>query len=256
MKVNRYLFPAFLSVIAVASFGQKNVQSYYDVNGNESSREGAYYFTIINKESDTSWLIAYYNNRGPLRKIEHYRDKKCTVKNGSFAFYNLRGFIDSAGEFQNGNQNGRWIVYGENCREMQEKIYQDGVVTEVRDLDFQKAAMQDSLADRSKKLNEIDSKYPGGESAWQQYIFRNMKIPESVTNDFPNGLSGTVVVGFKIELDGTADDIYILRSRLYELDQQAKDLIKYSGKWIPARKDGIAVRSYKKQPIIFHIMDM
>jgi TonB family protein len=250
------IFSIFILFSAAGLFGQKNVQIYYDASGNESYKDGAYYFTLTNKENDTSWMVAYYNNNGPLRKLEHYKDKKCTNKNGRFAFYNLRGFIDSAGYFLNGTQNGKWIIYDNEGTEIQEREYRDGIMIESKYLDLKKVSIYDSSNLPSSNPNEVQSKFPGGESAWQQYMFKNMKIPDEVINNSPNGLSGTVIVGFTIEEDGTVKDIYVVKSRLYELDREAIELIKNSGKWIPAVKDGVKVKSYKNQPIVFKIIDM
>jgi TonB family protein len=246
----------FIFLSTTCLFAQKNVQIYYDASGNESYKDGAYYFTLTNKENDTSWMVAYYNNNGPLRKLEHYKEKKCTNKNGRFAYYNLRGFIDSTGNFINGTQGGKWVIYDNYGTGIQEKEYQDGLMIESKDLDLKKVSNYDSANLASSNPNEVQSKFPGGDHAWQQYMFKNMKIPDEVIKNATNGLNGTVIVGFTIEADGTVKDIYVVKSRLYELDRVAIDLIKNSGKWIPAAKDGVKVKSYKKQPIVFKIINM
>jgi protein TonB len=252
-----FLFvPLFILLFTTLLPAQKNVQVYYDARGNESNQYEADYFTLTNKENDTSWMLAYYRNKGPLKKSEHFKDKKCTIKNGMAAYYNIRGYVDSTGYFVNGVQQGKWFYYADAGWPMQEKEYQDGVVTGFKDIDIRPTAPGDPAPPSSPDNHEVESKFPGGDHAWQQYLAKNMKIPDEVITDAPGNLNETVIVGFTIGLAGDATDILIVKSRLFGLDKLAIDLVKNSGKWTPATKDGIPVLSYKRQPIVFKIMSM
>jgi protein TonB len=94
-----------------------------------------------------------------------------------------------------------------------------------------------------------ESEYPGGISAWQRYLTRNLRIPQVAID---NGISGTVVVQFVVDKDGNVSNVIAL-SGPEELRDEAVRVIKKSGKWTPALQNGSHVASYKKQPIVVRI---
>ena len=98
---------------------------------------------------------------------------------------------------------------------------------------------------------EIESKYPGGMSAWAAYLNRNLTFPqEAVDID----VQGTVTIQFIVDADGNVSDVTAI-SGPQELRAAAVAAIKKSGKWEPAIQNGRKVKSYKKQPITFKLAE-
>jgi periplasmic protein TonB len=93
------------------------------------------------------------------------------------------------------------------------------------------------------------SDYPGGMSAWQRFLTRNLRIPQVVID---NRINGTVIVQFVVDREGNVSNVVALSGPM-ELRDEAVRVIKKSGKWIPAMQNGINVASYKKQPIVVRI---
>jgi len=99
---------------------------------------------------------------------------------------------------------------------------------------------------------EIESEYPGGTAAWMRYLNKNFRYPEDAIN---NEIQGTVVVQFIVDKDGIVSDVEVVDGPdAGGLRQEAIRVIKQSGKWIPAIQNGRQVKSYKKQPVIFKLM--
>ena len=96
---------------------------------------------------------------------------------------------------------------------------------------------------------EIESEYPGGASAWQRYLNKNLHYPQDAID---NEIQGTVVVQFIVDKAGVVSDVEAI-SGPNELRAEAVRVIKKSGTWTPAVQNGRQVKSYKKQPITFRL---
>lgn len=99
---------------------------------------------------------------------------------------------------------------------------------------------------------EIESEYPGGQSAWLRYLNKNFRYPQDGLN---NEIQGTVVVQFIVDKDGNVSDVQVVSGpEAGGLREEAIRVIQRSGKWIPAIQNGRTVKSYKKQPVIFKMV--
>jgi protein TonB len=97
--------------------------------------------------------------------------------------------------------------------------------------------------------SEIESSYPGGSSAWTKFLYENLKYPKRA---YKKKIEGIVVVYFVIDHKGTVDSVEAVSGpEKYGLKEEAIRLITISGKWNPAIKNGIPVRSHKKEEIVF-----
>lgn len=96
---------------------------------------------------------------------------------------------------------------------------------------------------------EIESDYPGGASAWQRYLNKNLRYPQEAQD---NEIQGTVVIQFIVDKAGMVSDVEAI-SGPKELRDEAIRVIKKSGQWTPAVQNGRQVKSYKKQPIVFRL---
>lgn len=96
---------------------------------------------------------------------------------------------------------------------------------------------------------EIESDYPGGMSAWQRYLNKNLRYPQEAQD---NEIQGNVVVQFIVDKEGNVSEVEAI-SGPKELREEAVRVIKKSGKWTPAVQNGRQVKSYKKQPIVFRL---
>lgn len=98
---------------------------------------------------------------------------------------------------------------------------------------------------------EIESAYPGGKSAWMRFLLKTIRYPQEASD---NRIAGTVVVEFIVDRDGTVSAVQAI-SGPEELRDEAVRVIMKSGKWTAAIQNGRFVRSYKKQPITFMLVD-
>lgn len=92
--------------------------------------------------------------------------------------------------------------------------------------------------------------YPGGATAWQRYLNKNLRFPEAALDE---EMSFSVVVQFVVDEEGNVCDVEAIRGSK-ALGAEAVRVIEQSGKWIPAKKlsNGRCIRSFKRQPFIIH----
>jgi hypothetical protein len=142
-------------------------------------------------------------------------------------------------------------------------------ITEVFLIDQNKAApgltnmRQELLADTSYANSrdtigafrdvEIEASYPGGKWSWNKYLIHSLN-PDAGLNEVPpktKFFTQTVLVQFIVCTDGTVCNVETMNVVLPSLKKEAERVIKHSGKWVPAVKNGKAVKAYRKQPITF-----
>ncbi len=96
-----------------------------------------------------------------------------------------------------------------------------------------------------------DAEYKGGMTAWRKFLRRSLIYPEKA---LAQKIQGTVMVQFIIDKEGNVGDVVAINGP-EELRPSAIAVIKKSGKWTPALQNGRYVKSYKKQPITFKLLD-
>jgi hypothetical protein len=80
------------------------------------------------------------------------------------------------------------------------------------------------------------------------------QAPAKDTVAVNNKVQGMVMVQFIVNKDSTISHVLaIVGPDKGGLREEAIRVITLSGRWIPAKQNGNAVRSYKKQPVIFKL---
>ncbi len=82
-------------------------------------------------------------------------------------------------------------------------------------------------------------------------VFENIKYPESAKE---NGISGQVIVTFKIDKNGKMSDFHVDNPLGYGLDEEAIRVLKLiPEEWLPALKDGKPVDSKFSFPVNYRL---
>ena len=95
---------------------------------------------------------------------------------------------------------------------------------------------------------EESPSFPGGEEALYDFINNNLHYPEAACEA---NVSGTVVVCFAVETDGTISNVRIMRDLGYGCGEEAVRLVKLMPKWNPGKQGGIIVRTEFSLPVRF-----
>lgn len=101
-----------------------------------------------------------------------------------------------------------------------------------------------NLADTIKYIQQPS--FPGGGSALDQYMSRNVRYPAM---DRENNIQGKVNLQFNVETDGSVTDIVAISGPSQTLKDAAIAAMKSSPKWIPGYKD----RKLVKMPYTYEV---
>jgi len=97
---------------------------------------------------------------------------------------------------------------------------------------------------------DIDARYDGN---WKKFLETNLDGEVPVNNGAPAGRY-SVVIRFVVDTDGGISGVTPLTAHGYGLEEEGVRVIKKAKKWEPAFLNGLHVKAYKKQVIIFDVL--
>lgn len=179
-------------------------------------------------------------------------DEEGNDLNGRYITYDRKGFADTLGVYVHGRREGPWLVMTPKIRVLCVFTYKNGEIISKKDstqLNAENQKIIDSLS-HDKPIVESESEFPGGQSAWLQYMNSHLKYPDRAFN---YGVQGTAIIAFCVEKDGHIDPIfsYLHKSVEYSIDKESIRLLATCPPWIPAVRGGIPIESFRKQPLTF-----
>ena len=92
--------------------------------------------------------------------------------------------------------------------------------------------------------------FPGGWSAFMQWLTKNLKYPESAQK---NKVQGTVVVSFIVNKDGSIASTKVSTSADPVLDAEALRVMKMMPKWKPGMDRNKVCRTMIAVPVVFKL---
>ena len=112
------------------------------------------------------------------------------------------------------------------------------------------AGFSQSENDSIDLFAEQPAEFPGGLEKMQSFISKNLKYPPVM-----GCLQGNVFVRCVVEKDGSRSQITIFKGipGCSECDEEALKVVEQMPKWIPAKNNGEAVRSYVNIPVTFRM---
>lgn len=89
--------------------------------------------------------------------------------------------------------------------------------------------------------------FPGGEEALMNYLHTHIHYPKVARED---GISGTIVVQFIVDKDGSLSDIHTRgKQKGGGLEEESIDIVKNMPKWIPGSEKGVKVNVQYALPV-------
>ncbi len=122
--------------------------------------------------------------------------------------------------------------------------------TETKSKDTSKYEIKIIKNEKSSVLTfvEIMPEYDGGEDKLYEFLGNNLKFPKDAIK---NKITGTVIVNFIIEKDGSVSNVRILRDIGGGCGEEAARVVRAMPKWIPGKQSGKPVRVFFNLPIKF-----
>jgi protein TonB len=98
---------------------------------------------------------------------------------------------------------------------------------------------------------EIDAKFNGN---WKSFLERNLNGNVPLDNNAAPGRY-SVVIQFVVDKEGTVSDIKPLTNHGYGMEAEAVRVLRKADKWEPAIQNGQKVKAYRKQVIVFEVLE-
>ena len=92
--------------------------------------------------------------------------------------------------------------------------------------------------------------FPGGMTAFVQWLTRNLKYPEAARSQ---KLQGRVVLSFIVNKDGSVSQVKVARSVNPLLDREALRVIRMMPPWKPGIQNNEPCRTMIAVPIVFQL---
>ena len=238
---------ACCTFMTISLFAQeKEIFYVFDSLWKPTEVKNARYVACVTSENG-NYQAKFYNYFGPMLWVESYSDKEFKIRHGKCRYYDQEGNLDSSGQYVNGKKEGSFYkskrIKEDSFILATEYVYRADSLLKVID------RSKDTLP-KTDTANEKESEYPGSLRAWSRFLGKHLSYPERAQN---SQIAGEVRVSFSVDEQGKVGDIYISKSREYSLDTESIKMIEISGRWNPASKSGVYVKSYKRQPIIFRL---
>jgi hypothetical protein len=108
--------------------------------------------------------------------------------------------------------------------------------------------MMVSIAPPDSLVNfpDTEAQYPGGPDSLAEFIFVNFILPDDTSEVL---WDQRVYLSFIVEKDGSINNIVVEKGASELYDSICVAVVQQMPKWIPAQKDGVAVRSLMRLPI-------
>lgn len=107
----------------------------------------------------------------------------------------------------------------------------------------------DSLKNKIYDFPDVEAQFPGGNTEMKKYINDNLHYSEI---DFETIANGKIFVGFIVNIDGSIENVKVLRGIAKELDEEFVRVVKGMPNWIPGEVNGEKVRSRGRIPFSIH----
>lgn len=99
---------------------------------------------------------------------------------------------------------------------------------------------------------EVKPSFKGGDNALYTWLEKNIQYPAQALEQ---GISGKVVVTFKVEKDGTITNVKVSQGKHWALDAEAVRLVRAMPKWNPGYYNGELAAVEYTLPITFSLQD-
>jgi periplasmic protein TonB len=101
---------------------------------------------------------------------------------------------------------------------------------------------------------EVEAEFPGGASAWRNYLQNNLNANVPNKRKAPAG-TYMVVVRFIVDKKGKISDVRAETNYGYGMEKEVVRVIKKGPNWTPAMQNGKIVKAYRRQPVTFIISE-
>jgi TonB family protein len=164
------------------------------------------------------------------------------LSEGPAAVYNTEEKVISSGKYAGGNKTGLWVNYD---NEGHETLLEDfGSPTP---LSHSETGTEDPDA-RVFSFAEHQPAFPGAEAGLMKFLQMNIRYPASLKDE---GIKGTVVLSFVVDVVGAITEIKILKHAAAEFERESLRVLRMMPRWNPGLMNQEPVNVQYNLPVTF-----
>ncbi|MEJ7646155.1 MAG: TonB family protein [Chryseolinea sp.] len=276
----------FASVVCHSSFSQDSIVQYFDKHWLpiSSAEDAAFFRTVEEKERGFTVRDYYADTKKEQMVAECSAYTPKLIFNGTRTLYSKNGAIESTSQWVDNKQRGTSLTFYDNGKpkghsEVTEdgeryKFYlsKDGTdllsngsaivplsednakVSSFMEIGNHKVLAQfqvDGKNDTTYSFTEKQAEYKTGLEGLAKDLQNNVKYPTSARR---SGVEGTVFVSFKVNKNGQATGITLVKGIGAECDQEALRVVELlAGNWSPATHRGKPVATRFVLPVRYRL---
>ena len=199
-------------------------------------------FIVIKSYPNGEFERIEYVLRGPIIQLRTYSDSTLTVLSGRTFKYTKKGNLTERGHYTDNLKTGHWQYLNDAGKVIKTELYEKGVLID--------PDVKDSVNRMDTKIygDERQAVFNQNDKEWKTYLEDHLDL--SVVNESVEG--GEVIVEYMINTNGNTDNIHLVKSVEFVLDEAVIKVIQDSPQWIPAFQNGKTLKAYRRQPITFY----
>jgi TonB family protein len=176
-----------------------------------------------------------------------YNDGK---KEGEWKLMNKKGQVSASYHYTNNKKDGKFIEYDSLGTVENEGIYRADTI-------FSETRQKKSVTEREDlpriasctEGNKVESK-KCSDSALYGYLLKNLRYPDQARL---NGVIGDAIVQFEIDIDGSINNVTVLRGLCQSIKDEALRMIANMPPWNPGYQNGKPVKVLYTLPLKFRL---
>ncbi len=191
------------------------------------------YIRICNDLNGGIWTVNDFYVAGFLKMVGHYSDIKKETKEGHFKYYHPYNILEAEGEYSANLQEGEWRYYSMSGSLSAIEVYSKGVRISEEYYNENGSVLKD------KRKANVEASFKGKSEALGEFLSENLSFP---IKKFTEEVKGTVNLSFTIDIDGSLQDIKVVKSLGPKIDEEVLRVVRLMPKWIPARKHNVITK--------------
>lgn len=253
--IKRTFFPETMTLTHYEEFKEdcsavRNGRAKYYWDDGTPHSEG----NFVNDQHEGLWH--YYRRKTGIKGREGlYKKGKET---GEWSYYHNSGRIKSVYSYQNGMKHGPFIVYdtlqeitNEGMYASDSLLYQSKIIEPDYETDEAIGKSEEMpYLSKCKSILSKDERNACSQKTLLTYIYSNLKYPQKARE---LNLSGTVIVRFVIDKDGSVDDIEVIRGVNQFFKEAVLDVVVDMPSWEPGVQKGRKVKVLYTLPVKFKL---
>lgn len=249
--MKKFYFLFALLFFSQISFSQ--LKLFYDIDGKRTKDlQYAVTYRIVTIDSTSAPLKKnektysvfdiLQTEKNFLEKTDE-NNKRKYVQHGLTKNWDESGYLKSEMEYADNKLHGKLVTYWPDGKIKRKEMYEAGK--------FISGNCFDSLGNEIKHFPyEQMPQFPGGDQMLFNYLNYSVRYPVVAQEA---KIQGRVIVQFYVNTSGVIEDLKVVRSVSYDLDQESLRVIRNSPNWIPGKIDGVPVRVKYTLPVNFRL---